>query len=171
MRLVAVVLGAMLSVSTLQAQGAAPSSTSKGHRAHRAQLEQRFHEKSFQIVRKKLDLSDQQMRKLRTVNDRIAPRRRDLGRQAAEVQRSLRAEVAKGPSADQNKVAQLMDKANALREQQTALNQQEQKELSGFLTPVQRAKYVAIQSELRQRIQHLLERQSGRGLDSALLGD
>jgi Spy/CpxP family protein refolding chaperone len=171
MRLVAVVLGAMLSVSTLQAQGAASASGSRNHPAHRAQLEQRFHEKSFQIVRKKLDLSDQQMRQLRTVNDRIAPRRRDLGRQAAEVQRSLRVEVAKGASADQKKVAQLMDKATALREQQAALNQQEQKELSGFLTPVQRAKYVAIQSELRQRIQHLLERKNGRGLDSALLSD
>lgn len=127
----------------------------------RAQLEKRFRERGEQVVRDKLKLSDQQMSKLRDVNQRFATRRRDLLQQETDARAALRAEVSRGKSADQGKVAQLMQRANKLQRDRFDLAQQEQKELSGFLTPVQQAQYQGLQSQLRKRIQAMRDEQGG----------
>jgi hypothetical protein len=46
------------------------------------------------------------------------------------------------------------------------INEQEQKELDGFLTPMQRAKYFALEQQVRQRMQQMrngLQGRAGRG--------
>lgn len=129
----------------------------------RAQLEKRFRERGEQVVRDKLKLSDEQMTKLRDVNQKFATRRRDLVKQETDARMALRSEVGRGKSADQAKVAQLMQRANQLQRQRFDLAQQEQKELGGFLTPVQQAQYQGLQSQLRKKIQAMREQQGGEG--------
>ena len=63
--------------------------------------------------------------------------------------------MAKGSGADQSKVAQLMTQAHDLQSQRFALQQDEQQQLSGFMSPVQVAQYVGLQAQIRQRIREM----------------
>jgi Spy/CpxP family protein refolding chaperone len=79
-----------------------------------------------------------------------------------EIRRDLRAQImAEKP--DQNRVSQLLDQTLQLERQRLDLVQSEQRELAKFLTPVQRAKLFAIQTELRRRTQEIRNRPLNRG--------
>jgi hypothetical protein len=64
-----------------------------------------------------------------------------------------------GNSANQQHVSDLLDGALRLQRQRLTIVEAEQKELAGFLTPVQRARYIALQSQFGKRAQEL----SGEG--------
>jgi Spy/CpxP family protein refolding chaperone len=61
-------------------------------------------------------------------------------------------------AANQQKVAGLLDQLMRLQRQRLDLVEGEQRELAKFLTPVQRAKYLGLQNQLRQRMQELRDR-------------
>lgn len=121
----------------------------------RAQLEQQFRQRGEEIVRRQLNLSDDQMRKLRDVNSRFDGQRRGLLQQERDARVALRDEIARGSSADQGRVAQLMAQVRDLQQQRFALQQQELQQLSGFLTPVQQAQYEGLVTQLRERARQL----------------
>jgi len=127
----------------------------------RAALEQQYRARGEQVIREKLQLSDDQMTKLRSVNQRYDGRRRDLLQREGGLRGQLRAEVAKGKGANQTRVAQLMSQADQLQRERFELNQTELKEMGGFLTPVQQARYQGLQAQLRKRVQDMREQQSG----------
>jgi hypothetical protein len=118
-------------------------------------LEQRFRQRSEEIVKQRLNLNDQQVARLRGVNADIAGKRNALLDQERSVRSGLRDEMAKGSGADQNKVTQLMTQAHDLQSQRFALQQDEQQQLSGFMSPVQVAQYVGLQAQIRQRIREM----------------
>jgi hypothetical protein len=60
-----------------------------------------------------------------------------------------------GDSANQAKVSQLLDQSVQIQRQRLDLLQSEQRELGKFLNPVQRAKYLGLQTEMRQRAQQM----------------
>jgi Spy/CpxP family protein refolding chaperone len=122
-------------------------------RLRRAQLERLYRERGEQIVRKRLNLTNPQMQQLRKVNTQFAGRRRALMQQQQSVQLALRDELARNGSADQAHVAQLNGQLEALKRQRFELQQDEQHELSKFLTPVQQAQYQGLQAQLRAKIQ------------------
>jgi uncharacterized protein YlxW (UPF0749 family) len=62
-------------------------------------------------------------------------------------------------------IAQQLDTLLQLERQRIDLLESEQKELATFLTPLQRAKYQALQEQLRRRLEAL---RVGAGQDSAL---
>jgi Spy/CpxP family protein refolding chaperone len=121
----------------------------------RAQLERRYRDRGEQIVRKRLKMTDDQMKKMRQVNSQFADRRRALVRQQQAVQAALRGELARNTSANQRHVAQLNGQLEALRRQRFELQQEEQHQLSTFLTPVQQAQYEGLQAQLRTKMQAL----------------
>jgi outer membrane murein-binding lipoprotein Lpp len=84
-----------------------------------------------------------------------------LMQQERAVRMDLRDEMAKGSSADQAKVAQLMSQARDLQSKRFALQQDEQQQLSSFMTPVQVAQYVGLQAQIRQRIREMQRGQNG----------
>ena len=118
-------------------------------------LEQRFRQRSEEIVKQKLNLSDDQVTRLRGVNADMAGKRNGLLDQERSVRSGLRDEMAKGSGADQNKVSQLMAQAHDLQSKRFALQQDEQQQLSGFMSPVQVAQYVGLQAQIRQRIREM----------------
>lgn len=129
----------------------------------RAVLEQQFRQRGEQIVRRQLNLSDDQMRRLRDVNSRFDGQRRGLVQQERDARVALRNEIARGSSADQGRVAQLMAQVRDLQQQRFALQQQELQQLSGFLTPVQQAQYEALVTQLRERARQLRAEQGDSG--------
>jgi Spy/CpxP family protein refolding chaperone len=159
MKTVTIGLALVLCASTAGAQGRKHDGfrqlrPDQGEKAqgNRKMLERRFRERTEQVVKQKLNLNDDQVTRLRSVNANIGGQRNDLLKQERSLRSDLREEMAKGSGADQSRVTQLMNQAHDLQGRRFALQQEEQKQLSGFLTPVQVAQYVGFQAQIRQRM-------------------
>jgi len=63
--------------------------------------------------------------------------------------------MTSGNQANQQHVSDLLDNTMRLQKQRIALVEAEQKDLARFLTPVQRAGYLALQAQFRNRAQEL----------------
>ena len=135
-----------------RAPGRAPG---RAQPQQRAKLEQQFRQRGEEIVRRQLNLSDDQMRRLRDVNSRFDGQRRGLVQQERDARVALRNEIARGSSADQGRVSQLMAQVRDLQQQRFSLQQQELQQLSGFLTPVQQAQYEGLVTRMRERARQL----------------
>lgn len=118
-------------------------------------LEQQFRERLAQIVQRRLNLDDTQMRRLGDVNRRFEQERTGLLREERQVRQALRAEVLSGDSANQSRVAELLAQALQIQRRRLDLTEREQRELSQFMTPRQRAMYFGIQDDLRRRMEEL----------------
>jgi len=127
----------------------------------RQMLEQRLRERTGDLVRRRLQLNDDQMTKLQAANRQFEQQRTSLLMKERDVRRELRQQLMSN-TADQNRVASLLDQAMQLERQRIDLMQTEQRELAKFLTPVQRAKLFGLQNEMRRRAQELRNRQPGR---------
>lgn len=145
-------LGALLTLAmapSLGAQGIAPRG---GQR--RAEVEQRVRQQFARVVKERLALTDEQLRKLGETTRKYEERRRLLLEQERDARMGLRQEIVAGDDkANQERVARLLDQLIAVQRQRIELVEQEQRELSSFMTPVQRAKFAALQEQLRKRMQ------------------
>lgn len=127
----------------------------------RAELEQRVRERIAQVVRRRLELTDDQMNKLSAANQQFDRQRASLVGEERQTRIALRGELAAGNGANQQKVAGYLDQLMRMQRRRLDLVENEQRELAKFLTPVQRAKYFALQTEMRQRMQELRDRGPG----------
>ena len=124
----------------------------------RAELEQRLRQRTAEVVRRRLELNDDQMARLATVNQQLDKQRMALVGEERQARIALRTEMQAGNGANQQKVATLLDQMLRLQRRRLELVENEQRELAKFLTPVQRAKYFGLQNEIRQRMQELRDR-------------
>jgi len=126
-----------------------------GEPAQGRALERQFRERFAEVVRRRLNLNDSQMRQLGQVNGRYERERMMLLREERQMRQALRAEVLAGDSADQATVAGLLDRALKIQRQRLDITEREQRDLAAFMTPVQRAMYVGIQDDLRRRLEDI----------------
>ncbi len=138
-----------------ESSAGAPAMTSPRAGAGRQLLEQRIRQRFAQVVQTRLGLTDAQMAQLRATNQRFAGQRRALSASERGVRQSLQAELRPGAAANQERVSALMDSLLAIQRQRLDLVQAEQHDESGYLTPVQRVRYYALQQALRKRLQQL----------------
>ena len=124
-------------------------------------LEQRLRERTGELVQRRLQLTADQMARLQATNRQFEQQRVAFVMKERDVRRELRQQLVSG-AADQNRVAALLDKVMLMERQRLDLTQNEQRELSRFLTPVQRAKLFGLQNEIRRRAQEMRTRQMGR---------
>jgi periplasmic protein CpxP/Spy len=128
----------------------------------RAALEQQFRAQSATLAQQKLGLTDAQLAQLEQTNARFAPQMNQLVAQERETRHQLRAEMTRGNQANQQHVSDLLDNTVSLQKQRIALVEAEQKDLARFLTPTQRAGYIALQAQFRMRAQELTRQNRGR---------
>ena len=145
-------------VSSSDAQGAPGSERG----ASRAQLEQRFQEQAGKLIQQRLALTDKQMGQLQQSNQRFAPQLTQVVTQERETRRQLREEM-QSASPNQAHVSDLLDAALRFQKQRISIIEAEQKDLASFLTPVQRARYLALQAQFRNRAQELARQNGGAG--------
>lgn len=130
--------------------------------ARRALLEQRLEQRMQQEFRQRLQLGDDQMRQLRLVMRRLSTERRGLREQERDTRQALRQQTMLGDRADQQQVATLLDRMLTLQRQRLTMVESEQRDLAKFLTPVQRAGYLALQDQMRRILQEAQrERRAG----------
>lgn len=123
--------------------------------ARRQALEQRVRQRMAAVVKERLGLSDDQMRRLGEVNREIEGQRRLLNQQERDLRVGLRAELIRGDSASQDRVARVVDQLIDVQRRRIDLLSREQRALAAFMTPVQRAQYLAIQDQLRRRMEEM----------------
>lgn len=132
-----------------------------GQNPNRAVLERQVRERAAQITRQRLGLTDTQMQQLERVNSRFGPQLTSVASEERDTRRQLRQQMAPGAQPDQARVSALIDASLRLQKQRIALIEAEQKELAAFLTPVQRARYLALQAQFRNRADQLARQNSG----------
>ncbi len=138
--------------------------------ATRAMLERRVQDRVNEIVRVRLALSDEQFQQLRSLATRIEDDKRALRNDELTTRFSLRQELLAGDRVNETRVGELLDKMPKLERRRLDIMEAEQRDLSKFLSPSQRARYFALQDELRKNMQDMQRRRLGAEGDSATPG-
>jgi hypothetical protein len=134
---------------------------------NRQQLQRRLQQRLWQMTQRRVGLSDAQMNRLAPVHQRFESERRSITREERQTRLALRDALRDSTHADQAQVSGYLDKLVQLQRRRADLIDQEQKELAQFMTPVQRARYTALQEQVRQRIQQLArQNRAAAGLES-----
>jgi Spy/CpxP family protein refolding chaperone len=126
----------------------------------RAAAQERVRARIARLLRERVGLSDDQLRRLAPINQRYDGRRQALFREERELRQSLRRELS-AQTADQNRVSTQIDQLFALQRRRLDLAAEEQRELAPIMTPVQRARYLALQETVRRRTEEMRRRRGG----------
>ena len=127
------------------------------------QLEQRVRERIAAVVQNRLQLTDDQMRRLRDVNAKYEGQRRKLVTDERDARIVLRAELQRGKQGDQTRISDAVDRMFKTQRARIDLAEQEQRDLSSFMTASQRAGYLALQEQIRRRVDEMRQRRLGGG--------
>jgi hypothetical protein len=125
----------------------------------RGEIERRFAER----VRQELALSDEQARKLWATQQRFGERRRGLVRSQAENLRALQRQMRPGVAANPDSVRFYMERRGAVRGELLRLEEDEDREMAGYLTAVQRAQYQFLRQRLLERAADIRRQRQGVG--------
>jgi hypothetical protein len=155
-----VVLAVLLAVGGAPATGAAQRAAPDN--ARRAELEQQIRQRMARMLKERVGLDDAQFEKTVAVNRRFDERRRALVEQERDVRIGMRQEVMLEAQANQERVAQLLDQAIQVQRLRLQLMEDEQRALAEFLTPVQRAKYMAVQEQIHRALEEMRRPGAGR---------
>ena len=160
-----VAAAAPLSAQSLpQVRGGGRGQAVAGTQQDRAQLERRFRENFAAEVKQRLQLTDDQMTKLMAVNQRLDAQRHQLFQQERDARIGLRTELANPDDrVNQARVAELLETVLRLQRSRLELVEREQRELSSFLTPMQRARYQAFVDFVQRRMDDMDGRGGARG--------
>jgi periplasmic protein CpxP/Spy len=155
MRRARVVIAGVFSLVAIATGAEAQRGGSDSVPARRQALEQRVRQRMATVVKERLRLSDDQMRRLGEVNRDMEGQRRLLNEQERDLRVGLRTELMRGDSASQDRVARFVDQLIDVQRRRIDLLSREQRALAAFMTPVQRAQYLAIQDQLRRRMEEM----------------
>ena len=104
------------------------------------------------MVRTQLGLTPDLATKLQATEDRFAAQRRDIAQRQRGVQEALRGQLQPGVAANADSVRRLMDAHDQNRATLAQIDRDEDQEIAGYLSPVQRARYQIMRQRLEDRI-------------------
>jgi len=122
-------------------------------------IEQRFSER----VKEALGLSDDQAARLRGVLAMVAEKRRLLEQEERSLRQALGYQLRPGIAANSDSVVKLVNGLTAQRVAFAQTFQDELRELSGFLNPVQRGQYLMMRDRLMMQVDELRRAQPRPG--------
>jgi Spy/CpxP family protein refolding chaperone len=152
-----VVLCALSGVAAAQRPGAAAGGGSQ----QREQLEARFRQQFARVVQQRVGLTNDQMARLRPINQRHAEQRRALQLQERSARIALQQALRNPDAADSAEVSRLLGQLVETQKRRAALLETEQRELATIMTPLQRARFMALQEQLRRQVEQ--RRGGGQG--------
>lgn len=124
-----------------------------GRPAQRALIERRLQDRINLLVRTRLALTDDQFSQLRAVSARLENERRALRSDEMATRHEIRRQLGTGEAPNEARVAELLEQLPRLERRRIDMLEQEQRELARFLQPSQRARYFALQDQLRRELQ------------------
>ena len=129
-----------------------------------AALQARVRQRLAAVMKQRLNMTDNQLRQLATVNASYEGRRRALMAQEHDARVVVRGELQRGALADQPRVDSAIAELFRVQRARIDLAEQEQRDLAKFMQPSQRAGYLALQEQVRRRVEQLRRRrQNPRG--------
>jgi hypothetical protein len=164
-------LGAPASAQERQERPTRPSAARVGERARQAtprerdRMERNIRQALWRATQRRTGLDDAKMGRLDAVTRRLEPRRSALQRREGEARRALRAELAL-TQPDQARVSTFMEELQGLQRERVDLGAEEQRQLSEFMSPVQRARYFALREQFRRRLEQARRNAVDPGSDS-----
>ncbi len=119
------------------------------------QIRQQIRERWNHHIRSTLGLSDDQAKKLQETEERFEGQRQPIWARQRAINQQLNAELASG-TPNQDRVKQLIDERqdNQLKLQQ--FNREEAREMQGYLTPVQHARYQEERRKFQERVAQVM---------------
>jgi Spy/CpxP family protein refolding chaperone len=145
-----------------QPAAAPPARVPDGRRgpdsAGRARLEGDVRRGFARAVRQRVGLSDDQIAKLRPVSQRYEQQRRQLQIEERDTRMSLRQAMRDERTADAKQVDGLLHKMVEIQQRRARLLESEQRDLAAIMSPFQRAKYMALQEQVRRRLEQMRQR-------------
>ncbi len=133
-------------------QGVGPGQGARAEQL-RAMIEERF----AQRVKTELGLNDQQIEQLRAAFRADRDRRVQLRDRELDLRRAINGQMQPGVAANQDRLSRLQDALTQNHVARAQLEQQQERDLAQFLTPVQRARLMQMRQALQQRIQTIRE--------------
>jgi len=145
-------------------QGGRDSIRVRGDTAEARRLRTQIESTFTRRVQQDLNLSQDQATKLRTTQERFGTRRRVAMQQQMERRRALENQMQPGIAANPDSVRKLMDGMQTGRAEMLKIEQDQNREMASYLTPVQQARYEQMRERFMQRVGELrMQRREGRG--------
>ena len=120
----------------------------------RARLEGEIRRGFARAVRERVGLSDEQMRRLAPLTQQHERQRRALQQEERRTRVALQAEL-RSERPDTATVARLLDALLAVQRRRLQTIEAEHRDLASVMTPVQRARYLALQEQVRRRVEQM----------------
>jgi hypothetical protein len=165
-RILFALLALLLAGAPASAQGVGRVREPRAAAPGRQQLETRLRQRLWNITKNRVGFTDEQMSRLAQTSRGFDERRRRLAIDERQQRQLLRREILAGSGADQSRVAAALDRMLQIQRERVDLQSEEQRAFAEFMTPVQRARYAALQEQLRRRAERL--RAQRAGADSTL---
>ncbi|MDQ2667482.1 MAG: hypothetical protein M3Z05_15915 [Gemmatimonadota bacterium] len=135
----------------------------------RQQLQQQIRRSLWRVAKQRIGFTDGQMLQLERSSQRFDQERRQLAVEERAQRVAMRREILADSAANQATIATALDGLHALQQRRLDIQAEEQKEFSGFMTPLQRARFGALQEQVRKRLQEF-DRTQGQPAGEAPLG-
>lgn len=143
-----------------------------GPRQERSELEQRVRQRFGEMIRVRLELTDEQAAELRGVMERFQADRVELARDDEALRLRFQAVLTEQGTANDEAEA-LLGRMMDIRERELGLFRAEQEALAEVLTPAQLVRFHAMREQLNQRVRALRQRgrpPGGQGMPPRLEG-
>jgi hypothetical protein len=142
--------------AALKAERQAQKDSNQAPLGERALLQRQVRQAWAGRVRRQLNLNNEQMRTLNQVNTKYDRQRGEIVRDEMQARRGLKVAMDDTTAADQNaRVEQQMNVLVQAQRRRADMFEAEQKELAGFLTPLQRARFTVMQENLARQLQQV----------------
>jgi hypothetical protein len=125
----------------------------------RQEVQQRYSARAHEV----LGLSAAQAAKFDSTQGRAWAQRRDLMVQRRRINLAMQDQMRPGVAARPDSVSRLLDGRQRVNESLRRVDDQEDREMSGYLSPVQRAQYQTFRGRFRERMGEALRHQQAGG--------
>lgn len=157
-------LGARLVLSAVVALLPSVAHAQPPQQQDRARLEGDVRRGFARAVRERVGLSDDQMRRMGPLTQKHERQRRQLQIAERRARVALQSELLSA-TPDTLIVSRQLDTLLMLQRQRVELIEAEHRELAAVMTPVQRARYLALQEQVRRRVEQMRQGPPGGGGD------
>lgn len=126
-------------------------------------LRQAIEERFLFRVQRDLGLTNDETNRVARISANYSRARIGLEQEQQRIRVALQGQLRPGVAADQDSLSHLLDRLLAVRVEYTVTFQDEMKELSVVLSPVQRAQFFLIRDQIYQRAQELRDQRPAAG--------
>jgi hypothetical protein len=127
----------------------------------RAQLEAQVGREFARAIRNRVGLSDAQMARLGPITQKYAGERRTLQMEERDSRMALQRSLRDSTAADSANVSRLLQRLIDVQKRRVQVLEAEQRDLAGIMSPIQRARFMAMQEQLRRQMEQRRGRRQG----------